>query len=705
MRPIFLAALLVSQFAHAVANAAPVISNILELVALPESEIAKVRLFDLHGTVTYVGNIDNKRKSIVLDDGKSGVFLQCVTLPVKTGDCLHVKGYTQRYPTGERHFLLSETVKTGSGKLPSPCAVTADDLLDGKANYKYISIQAPISDAFVDEIDQHYVYCTLRPDNQCVYAVCRTEELSTDLMSELIGANVRLTGVYVPNARGHRRFVGNLLHFNGSSSISIVNPAVSNPYQMKKLEDVLYTSPQSVRELGFRRICGTVLATWNGNHLLVHSELGQFHRITLKTGQPLPPCGSTVTVGGLTETDLYLINLTHALCAIEQQAVGKLPEGRPVPAERILYRDRGPQIDTEYYGRVVTLRGSVVKPNADSSGDTTLYLDCQTHVVPVNVSSLPAAGKRFEAGSVVDATGVCLMDVDNWHPDEMFPKIRGFLLVARTPEDLRLVSRPPWWTPARILLAAGILLVLLVVIGIWNLTLNRLVRKRSRELLHSRLHQERAEIKTDERTRLAVELHDSLSQNLAGIACQLSATRQSIPLGSAAITSNLSTAMRMLTSSRTELKRCLFDLRGDALETPDFETAIRKTLKPLEGPAAFLIKFHIHRAKIDESTSHAALCIIRELVSNAIRHGNATEIKIAGSLDNGKLLFSVSDNGTGFDPSKRPGAVEGHFGLQGIRERTERHGGTLSINSAVGHGTHVRISIPLLTALKQRKHG
>ena len=55
-------------------------------------------------------------------------------------------------------------------------------------------------------------------------------------------------------------------------------------------------------------------------------------------------------------------------------------------------------------------------------------------------------------------------------------------------------------------------------------------------------------------------------------------------------------------------------------------------------------------------------------------------------------MFSVSDNGAGFDPSSRPGLAEGHFGLDGIRERIEHLNGTILIDSAPGRGTCVTIS-------------
>ena len=105
------------------------------------------------------------------------------------------------------------------------------------------------------------------------------------------------------------------------------------------------------------------------------------------------------------------------------------------------------------------------------------------------------------------------------------------------------------------------------------------------------------------------------------------------------------------------------------------------------------MRFNVPREQLLETTTHAILRIIRELATNAVRHGAAKTIRIAGALENGRLLFSVSDDGRGFDPANHPGVNEGHFGLDGIRDRVSRFDGTLEIESAPGRGATIRISM------------
>ncbi len=107
------------------------------------------------------------------------------------------------------------------------------------------------------------------------------------------------------------------------------------------------------------------------------------------------------------------------------------------------------------------------------------------------------------------------------------------------------------------------------------------------------------------------------------------------------------------------------------------------------------VRFNVPREKFSDNTAHAVLRILRELATNAVRHGGASTIKIAGSVEDGTLRFSLADNGCGFDPDLAPGIAQGHFGLQGISERLARANGTMSIDSALGRGAKVTVSIPI----------
>ena len=79
--------------------------------------------------------------------------------------------------------------------------------------------------------------------------------------------------------------------------------------------------------------------------------------------------------------------------------------------------------------------------------------------------------------------------------------------------------------------------------------------------------------------------------------------------------------------------------------------------------------------------------------ANAIRHGQARHIRIAGEYRDERVRFSVADDGCGFDPDNLAGPSQGHFGLQGIRERLSKLGGRLALESTPGKGAHIVVEI------------
>ena len=119
--------------------------------------------------------------------------------------------------------------------------------------------------------------------------------------------------------------------------------------------------------------------------------------------------------------------------------------------------------------------------------------------------------------------------------------------------------------------------------------------------------------------------------------------------------------------------------------------ALRMTLQQNIADGRISVRFAVPRDRLTDTSAHDILRTVRELVANSIRHGHAGKVAVAGCMDDGKVVFSVSDDGCGFNPEECPGVAQGHFGLQGIRERLRRCNGEMRIESAPGKGTKVTI--------------
>ena len=271
--------------------------------------------------------------------------------------------------------------------------------------------------------------------------------------------------------------------------------------------------------------------------------------------------------------------------------------------------------------------------------------------------------------------------------------MRDIIIAVRTPKDIRITAYPPWWTPQRFFMLIGALLAVVFGIFAWNMALRRRAERRGKELAAEQVAHVSSELKVYERTRLAVELHDSLSQTLTGVSMGIDSAIDLAQGLSDDLKRQLEYTSKTVAACRTELKNCLWDLRSEALEAADMNEAIKLALGQIVKPSALSVRFNVPRAQLSDKTAHTILRIIRELATNAIRHGHATEIKIAGSIDGETLRFSVRDNGCGFDFDLAPGITEGHFGLQGIQERLDLMDGDMAIESAPGKGAKVTVSV------------
>ena len=486
--------------------------------------------------------------------------------------------------------------------------------------------------------------------------------------------------------------IGFMFHITGWDAIKIITPAPTNPFGVPFLDASRDTYAAIASGIGRRRAKGRVLAVWHKNRILLRTKDERIVRVDLSGVEP-PKYGMAIEAAGIPETDLYRLNLSRAIWRPADEAIEAEPQAENLTVGLLTTTDVNVKgIQTSYHGKAIRMKG-IVRSMPSPGGDGRLGLECDGQIVPIDASACPEAFDGVEIGCVLDASGICLMETENWRPSAPFPHVEGFAIVVRAPEDVRIIARPPWWTPRRLLAVIGTLLAALFGIFVWNRMLNRRAEQRGKELAAEQVAHVTSDLKVYERTRLAVELHDSLSQNLTGVSLAIRAANRLADSDLDGMRKSLGLAAKTLDSCRDELRNCLWDLRNQTLEESDMNEAIQQTLAPHVGDAKLSIRFNVPRERLSDNTTHSILHIIRELASNAVRHGNATEIKIAGAIENDRLLFSVSDNGCGFDPDNRPTVADGHFGLQGIQDRVDGFEGEMTIQSSPGKGTKVTISI------------
>lgn len=638
-------------------------------------------------------------RALALEDpsGAAVVFAELTnSVTVAEGDIVHVLGRVQaNYMNRAPAAVAEHVLVNGHGERAKPQPAPFHKIQAGLLDFRLVHVSGTVRDAARSNSSADWVILKLVMDENLLDVSVYCPIPSMRHLQALIGADVRIVGIATPYDFSLRTQMGRIFWCWSDNDIEILTRPSPNSFSVPDISTVSGMHPSIILRQGRHRACGRVLATWHDDKMLIRTTFGNICRVEL-TDAALPAIGDAITAIGFPESDLYHLNLVRATWT--KCLSGPVVES-PIAATSLRDIKAGDLqskiIDMHYHGEVVQLSGVIGSLPSIDNGDGVLYIQSEGSTVPVDISSNPQIVERLSVGCQISATGVCVIDTPNWTPNAMCQKIDRFFIVVRGPEDVILLKRPPWWTVRILLIAGAILLSVIVVILIWNRSLAVLANRRGRELLREQIGRIRATLKVDERTRLAVDLHDSLSQNLTGISLQLDLVGRLTGGAGPKVARHLDIATRTLQSCRNELRGCIWDLRNQALDEASLEEAVRMTLRPHLDAARLALRFPVPRRKLDDNTTHALLRIIRELVSNALRHGEAKSVRIAGTIEADKLLVSVQDDGRGFDPSSRPNSSAGHFGLDGIRERLRHFNGTMTIDSAPRRGCKVVFSIRL----------
>ena len=673
------------------------ITNIDELVRCTYCDNPKVGAeFAISGKVTYkratgsVFAVRNGSESVVLY-GNYGSRLT----PGKptVGDIVTATGVIQVSEHKRASLRCSGIEVIGHATPDAPYDITAQEMLSGRHDFQFTRLTGRVRDIAFSETNAEWLFLTLISEHSIIYAGLPYSDTAAFRPDDLVGAKVSVEGVCLKYDLSFRVQQGRVFKISGPDAVRILEPAPADPFNVPDVSLIRDRPPMDYAFLGFHRAVGHVIASWRNRNVLIRGADGTLVNLKLATTNA-PAYGVCVEAAGLPETDFYHLRLTRCQWRRTDLPTISLEEPENVEPWSLLTNSRSRLgLSPAWQGRAVKLTGTVREISEDDT--PRLTLENGTRSVAVDASSCPNVLDGIEVGSTLAVAGTCVLESESYNPSTLFPQATGFFIAVRSPSDLTVLSEPPWWTPRRLWTVIGILLLAMLGILIWNATLRQVAVRKGRELFREQLGRVKADLRTEERTRLAVELHDTLAQNLTGVSMEIEAANDLRGHAPQPMLDHLGIAAKALKSCRDELRNCLWDLRSQALEERDMNTAILRTLQPHVNDSRIAVRFNVPRAKISDNTAHALLRVIRELVINAIRHGNATAVKVAGSLDPDVLRCSGTDDGCGFDPETAPGVLQGHFGLQGIRERIDELGGTLVLDSVLGKGSKATITIPL----------
>jgi len=215
----------------------------------------------------------------------------------------------------------------------------------------------------------------------------------------------------------------------------------------------------------------------------------------------------------------------------------------------------------------------------------------------------------------------------------------------------------------------------------------------SRKQEEERVRQEN--VRLEERTRIARELHDTLLQTVQSASMQLSVAVDGVASDSL-VKPQLDRILQIMKLGIDEGRSAIQGLRSSGTQTADLVATLSHIQDDLEvqPDIAFRVMVTGRQKQLPIQTYEEIYRIGREALLNAFRHSGAKSIELELEYTENDLRMCIRDDGCGIDPQMLDAGRGGHWGLKGMRERATRISGLLKISSSAAAGTEVRLSVP-----------
>lgn len=237
-----------------------------------------------------------------------------------------------------------------------------------------------------------------------------------------------------------------------------------------------------------------------------------------------------------------------------------------------------------------------------------------------------------------------------------------------------------------------VVLVSLIAVGAVIRTLESDQRRAEARLMDA----VRRESVSEERLRIAREMHDSIAKTLQGLTLTAGALPTWIDRDPRRAAAEARALAAGISRSAAEARTLMTRMRADDLDKP-FELVVAEAVEAWEAETGREVSCElVPVGPIGPGARYELLVALREALENVQRHAPDAGVLVRLRWISGRLDLMVLDDGPGFDEDRRSEAcVEGHYGLPGLEERMAVVGGRARVVSAKGEGTRVVLSVPL----------
>jgi len=664
-----------------------VITKASEFRELSRDELVSGMPVKMRGHVTYCRG--SEYPDFILQDATGGVFADLKQGEMMAGDLqlgqeVEIEGVTTVGYGLPPRVSVTRFQRGDSVSKLEPIHLTPAAVAGGAGYMSYVEFTGIIREAYIDPIlvPPRLILNFGPPENRLTVRMARVDDAS--LATFVPDATVKVKGVALTWATPSLQSLAYFVVANDPSQIELVS-APPPPAEQKPtpLQELLSSHPQDF-EARREMIQGVVTLHWPEEWLIVQDgEMAV--RVAVKAGNHAN-VGDKVKVRGFPHAQNGHITLTDI--DVETLSAGSPPPPEQVDAHALLsgaYKiDRdAKRIQLSAWVTGVSTRDNHPMLQLEANGTKFAAVLPAHSQVPTGVVE----------NAAVDLTGACKIiygPLEQHH----IGSIKGFEIHLASASGITLLSRPPILTVKRIAVAMGILLAILGVCLLWVLMLRRQVEERSKQLTEEIEARHNTQLVAAERSRLAADLHDTLSQTLSGASYQLEAAESfGCPPETA---ENISLVRILLDRGREDLRRAVWDLTPRALVEGNLETALRSVAAELAAyhDCEIIVRSNGTPCNLPDRTRSHLFRIGQEAMYNAVRHGNPKNVLVSLTWGEGNFALTISDDGTGFDPKKVSGPPQGHFGLSSMRDRALRVGGTFDIESNP-QGTRLSVTVPI----------
>ncbi len=685
------------------------ISSIADIRKLSREEAAKALPVKITGVVIWrSGSAHDVWNDCIVYDGKNGVWVGMRAAcdrkvwrggGLQAGDTMpgskvELDGVTD--PGGYSPVVLpSQLRRVGSERIPKPESLSTERLLSGEDDCRPVMmdglLQEIVKDGGVETaivvVDGHR--CRVPAPHGVHFDPARLED-----------ARVRVIGVFSPDFNSGSEAIGLKILISNEKAIQVRRPPLADPFKASKVP-LSSISQFSVDASPFRRrvVEGTIIFAIPGDFFYIQS--GQ-SCLRVASGEKGVKPGQRVEVAGFVDWSGTFASLKSGVVRI--LGTGPMPEPQFVRVDQIFgpvslsYGKNAPSY-MDYSGHLVRVKGVIKRVDWKApSVPQSVRVESDGYSFMVNLPVLsalpPGQVKTWNEGAEVELCGICELYFKTG--ESAFVKPDSFHLWLASQSDMRVLRQPPWWTPSRLIVALGGAGCLVVILLLWSWSLRKQVEHQTRIIGKKN----RIEAANAERARIARDLHDEIGANLTHI-------------------SILSTLAAMPATDMETARRHNTELVGVARQTilafdetiwsinPKNDTLrslshyIFRRAEEILAPANLAYHFDLDESQPDRflppQRRHGLLLAVKEALHNIIKHAGASHVDIRCTVERGRFVVGVSDNGRGFDASGIPAPSQGRkgSGLDNMRGRLADLGGECLIESRTGGGTSILFRLPL----------